>query len=101
MDKTSRLAAADEAKKQGDLAKAESTYHEILSKSVGSNESGLREQETALIKLGELYRDQQYVPLQTVRSNETRKVQDLISLIHASRSIMSKFAKAKTTKIGT
>jgi hypothetical protein len=56
----SRLAEADAAQKAGDLATAESTYHEILSKSVGSNETGLREQETALIRLGELYRDQQY-----------------------------------------
>jgi len=59
MEKTSRLAEADEAKKQGDVAKAESIYQGILSKSAGSNESGLREQETALLKLGELYRDQQ------------------------------------------
>jgi 26S proteasome regulatory subunit N6 len=58
----SRLAEADEAKEAGDVAKAEAAYHEILSKSVGSNETGLREQETALIKLGELYRDQQYTP---------------------------------------
>lgn len=58
----SRLAQADEARKAGDVARAEATYHEILSQSVGSNESGLREQETALIKLGELYRDQQSTP---------------------------------------
>ena len=62
MEKTNRLAEADEAKTAGDLARAESLYHEVLSTSVGSNETGLREQETALIKLGELYRDQQYIP---------------------------------------
>ena len=100
MEKTSRLAEADQAKKHGDLAKAESIYHEILSKSAGSNESGLREQETALLKLGELHRDQQYPTLRITHSNPVRKIQDLVSLIQTSRVIMSQFAKAKTAKIG-
>jgi 26S proteasome regulatory subunit N6 len=96
----SRLAEADAAKEAGDVAKAEATYHEILSKSVGSNEAGLRQQETALIKLGELYRDQQYSPRKAKCPLRIRKVQDLVSLIQTSRVIMSQFAKAKTAKMG-
>ena len=62
MEKSSRLAEGDEAKKAGDLAKLESMYYGILSTSAASNETGLREQETALIQLVKLDRDQQYVP---------------------------------------
>jgi len=60
--KPSRLEEASEAKKAGDLIRAEQIYHEILSKNAGTNEAALREQELALTQLGELYRDQRYVP---------------------------------------
>ena len=58
MEKQSRLDVASEAKKIGDVVLAEQIYHEILSTSAGNNESALREQESALIQLGEVYRDQ-------------------------------------------
>ena len=58
MEIQSRLDVASEAKKKGDVVLAEQIYHEILSKSAGNNESALREQESALIQLGEVYRDQ-------------------------------------------
>jgi 26S proteasome regulatory subunit N6 len=62
MDTQSRLEEATEAKTKGDFIQAEQIYHDILSKSAGNNESALREQESALIQLGELYRDQKSVP---------------------------------------
>jgi hypothetical protein len=58
MEEQSRLDVASEAKKIGDVVLAEQIYHDILSKSAGNNESALREQESALIQLGEVYRDQ-------------------------------------------
>jgi 26S proteasome regulatory subunit N6 len=57
METPTRLEEAAEATKKGDIVLAEQIYHEILSKSAGTNESALREQESALIQLGELYRD--------------------------------------------
>lgn len=61
MEKQGRLDEASQAKKTGDVALAEKIYHEILSKTAGTNESALREQESSLIQLGELYRDQKFV----------------------------------------
>jgi hypothetical protein len=61
MDKQTRLEEAAEAKTKGDVVRVEQIYHEILSKDAGNNESALREQEVALIQLGELYRDQKFV----------------------------------------
>jgi hypothetical protein len=63
MEQQTRLEEATEAKARGDFIRAEQIYHEILSKSAGSNEVALREQESALIQLGQLYRDQKYLPL--------------------------------------
>lgn len=60
MEKQTRLEEANDAKNKGDFIGAEQIYHGILSKSAGSNESALREQESALIQLGQLYRDQKY-----------------------------------------
>jgi 26S proteasome regulatory subunit N6 len=60
MDKQSRLDEAAEAKAKGDIIITEKIYHDILSKSAGNNETVLREQEVALIQLGQLYRDQKY-----------------------------------------
>jgi hypothetical protein len=61
MEKQTRLDEAAEAKKKGDIVLAEQIYHGILSKSAGNNESALREQESALIQLGELYRDEKFI----------------------------------------
>jgi hypothetical protein len=60
MEQQTRLEEATEAKVRGDFIRAEQIYHEILSKSAGSNEVALREQDSALIQLGQLYRDQKY-----------------------------------------
>ena len=68
-------------------AKAENLYKEILSKGPGSGEVALREYETALMGLGELYRDE-------------KKANDLADLVRTSRSTLSSFAKAKTAKLG-
>jgi 26S proteasome regulatory subunit N6 len=65
MDKQTRLEEAAEAKAKGDMVGVEQIYHEILSKDAGNNESALREQEVALIQLGELYRDQRCVRRET------------------------------------
>jgi hypothetical protein len=62
MDIKTRVEEAAEATKRGDVMLAEQIYHEILSNDAGTNESALREQETALIQLGTIYRDQRLVP---------------------------------------
>ena len=78
-----------EAKKiaKSDPGKAEKLYKEVLEKSPGSNEAALRDYETALVGLGELYRD-------------FKRQEDLAELVKASRSALSSFAKAKTAKLG-
>ena len=49
--------------------RAEALYKEILKKPASDNAEELRHQETALVKLGELYRDQKYIqyPIYTIR----------------------------------
>ncbi|KAJ3483189.1 hypothetical protein NLI96_g6480 [Meripilus lineatus] len=75
-----------------DPLKAEGIYKEILAstsgKDAGSSEKDriLRNQETALVKLGELYRDH----------NNAEGVAEVITL---SRAFMSSTAKAKTAKL--
>jgi 26S proteasome regulatory subunit N6 len=68
-------------------AKAEAIYQEVLSQDPGSNEAAVKHYETALVSLGELYRDQ-------------NKVDALAELVKQARSVMSSFAKAKTSKLG-
>ena len=68
-------------------AKAEATYKSVLSKDPGSNDAAIRNFENALVSLGELYRDQ-------------KRVKELAELVEQTRSVMSKFAKAKTAKLG-
>ncbi|KAG6873411.1 hypothetical protein C0995_015836 [Termitomyces sp. Mi166 len=63
----------------------EALYKQILSDTPGGPQS-LQEQETALLKLGELYRDQ-------------KNAQGLADLITSSRTFMSSTAKAKTAKL--
>ena len=72
MEQQTRLEEATEAKARGDFIRAEQIYHEILSKSAGSNEVALREQDSALIQLGQLYRDQKYAPLQPNPTHDTK-----------------------------
>ncbi|EPE29404.1 Winged helix DNA-binding protein [Glarea lozoyensis ATCC 20868] len=67
--------------------KAESQYNEIISKPPSvTSDAAVREYETALVSLGELYRDQ-------------KRVDDLVDLITKSRTVLSSFAKAKTAKL--
>jgi len=67
--------------------KAESIYKDVLSKPPGSNEAALRDYESALLGLGELYRD-------------NTNSEELAGLVKTSRSTLSSFAKAKTAKLG-
>lgn len=83
---TRRIEEAQKLRKT-DPSEAEALYEDILSKGPGSGEAALREYETALIGLGELYRD-------------TKKPDELAKLVRTSRSTLSSFAKAKTAKLG-
>ncbi|KAF2835705.1 PCI-domain-containing protein [Patellaria atrata CBS 101060] len=80
-----RIAEAQKLSKS-EPANAERIYQEILSKDPGSNETAVRNFETALIALGELYRDH-------------KKVNELAELIQTARTVLSSFAKAKTAKL--
>ncbi|KAL8875116.1 MAG: hypothetical protein Q9215_008091 [Flavoplaca cf. flavocitrina] len=82
---TKRIAEAQKLAKT-DPSKAESIYKDVLSKGPGSGEAALKDYETALMGLGELYRDQ-------------KKSHELSELVTSSRSTLSSFAKAKTAKI--
>ncbi|KAK4166118.1 hypothetical protein QBC43DRAFT_233260 [Cladorrhinum sp. PSN259] len=67
--------------------KAEEIYKEILSKPPSvTSEAAIREHETALISLGELFRDQ-------------KNTEELVELVTKSRTVLSSFAKAKTAKL--
>lgn len=83
---TKRIAEAQKLAKTNP-SKAESIYKDVLSKGPGSGEAALKDYETALMGLGELYRDQ-------------KKSHELSELVTSSRSTLSSFAKAKTAKIG-
>ncbi|KAL2008114.1 hypothetical protein VTN00DRAFT_8096 [Thermoascus crustaceus] len=69
-----------------DASKAESIYKEVLAQGPGSTEASSRDYESALVGLGELYRD-------------GRRPQELAELIKTSRDVFSAFAKAKTAKL--
>ncbi|KAL5357998.1 PCI-domain-containing protein [Aspergillus floccosus] len=69
-----------------DASKAESIYKEILAQGPGSSESSSRDYESALVGLGELYRDE-------------KKPNEIAELIKTSRDSFSSFAKAKTAKL--
>ncbi|RDW64909.1 winged helix DNA-binding protein-2 [Coleophoma crateriformis] len=82
-------ARIQEAKKlsKTDPRKAEAQYKEIISKPPSVNsEAAVREYETALVSLGELYRDE-------------KNADELVDLITKSRTVLSSFAKAKTAKL--
>lgn len=81
-----RLAEAKESIKSKPQ-QAENLYKEVLANPPGTNEAALRSYEEALIGLGELYRD-------------SGRANDLAELVQTSRSKLSLFAKAKTSKLG-
>ncbi|KAI5997671.1 proteasome regulatory particle subunit [Pisolithus orientalis] len=86
---TTNQALLDEAKNTNP-ARAEKIYKQILVSSASPSgverDQVLRDQENAMIKLAELYRDQ-------------RNAQGLAEVITLSRSFMSSTAKAKTAKL--
>ncbi|KAI1911780.1 26S proteasome regulatory subunit rpn6 [Ophidiomyces ophidiicola] len=69
-----------------DPPKAEAIFHKILSSGPGSTDASSRDYESALVGLGELYRDQ-------------RRPNELAELLKTSRSSFSSFAKAKSAKL--
>ncbi|KAK3387041.1 hypothetical protein B0H63DRAFT_447939 [Podospora didyma] len=72
---------------QKDGRTQEQVYKDILSKPITvTSEVSIREYETALVKLGELYRDE-------------KKSEELVGLVTQSRTVLSSFAKAKTAKL--
>ncbi|KAI0351538.1 PCI-domain-containing protein [Trametes cingulata] len=81
-----------EANSSKDPKRAEALYREILASPISQHasteerEAELRQQEAALVKLGELYRDQ---------SN----AQGVAEVINLSRGFVSSIAKAKTAKL--
>jgi 26S proteasome regulatory subunit N6 len=81
-----RLLEAEKLAKT-DTDKAEAIYKDILAKPPSSNEASVKNLETALVGLGELYRDH-------------RRTDDLANLIRQTRSALSSFTKAKTAKLG-
>ncbi|KLO18671.1 proteasome regulatory particle subunit [Schizopora paradoxa] len=80
--------------KETNPGRAERIYQKILEESSkdqkagpsNGNEQRLRDQEVALVKLGELYRD-------------TKNAQGLAQVLLSSRSFMTSTAKAKTAKL--
>ncbi|EAA27271.1 putative 26s proteasome p44.5 protein [Neurospora crassa] len=70
-----------------DPRQAEQIYKDIISKPPSvTSDAAIREYETALIHLGELYRDE-------------KNSQGLVDLVTQSRTVLSSFAKAKTAKL--
>ncbi|KAI7891645.1 PCI domain-containing protein [Mucor mucedo] len=82
---SNRLQQADDLKEAKKVEQAISTYRAILAEPA-STEELLKEQEYALSKLGQLYRDL-HLP------------QELAELIRSSRPFMLTMAKAKTAKL--
>lgn len=85
-DTSMRIAEAQKLAKS-EPTQAEQIYKEVLATDPGSNETAVKNYETALVGLGELYRDQ-------------KRVDALAELIQQARSVLSSFAKAKTSKLG-
>ncbi|ORY03160.1 hypothetical protein BCR34DRAFT_448974, partial [Clohesyomyces aquaticus] len=84
-DSGKRIAEAQKLAKT-EPAKAEKLFKEVLSTNPGSNEAAIKNYESALVGLGELFRDQ-------------RRVDALAELVRQTRSVLSSFAKAKTAKL--
>lgn len=85
-EEAKRIAEAQKLVKSNP-SKAESTYKAVLSKEPGTSDAAVKNFETALVGLGELYRDQ-------------KRTDELAELIRQTRSSLSSFAKAKTAKLG-
>ena len=98
-----------------DPRKTEALYKEIISKPPSvTSDVAIREYETALVSLGELYRDEKYVLLAfrppeapvcfpsctTPAYIHPRNTEQLVDLVTKSRTVLSSFAKAKTAKLG-
>ncbi|KAL0577293.1 26S proteasome regulatory subunit rpn6 [Marasmius crinis-equi] len=93
MSSTEKLLADAVAASKTDTKRAESLYKEILALPKPSANEGeerlaqtLRDQETALVNLGQLYRDQ-------------KNAKGVAEIITQSRTFMSSTAKAKTAKL--
>lgn len=100
--------------KSTDPRKTEALYKEIISKPPSvTSDAAIREYETALVSLGELYRDEKYVLLArrprapvcfpsctTPAYTHPRNTDQLVDLVTKSRTVLSSFAKAKTAKLG-
>ncbi|KAG7094074.1 hypothetical protein E1B28_007694 [Marasmius oreades] len=93
MSSTEQLLTQADAASKTDTRRAESLYKQILSLQKPSPTEGderlvqtLRDQETALVKLGQLYRDQ-------------KNAKGVAEIITQSRTFMSSTAKAKTAKL--
>ncbi|KAI4593245.1 26S proteasome regulatory subunit rpn6 [Pestalotiopsis sp. 9143b] len=70
-----------------DPRKAEAIYKETISKPPSvTSDAAIKEYETALLRLGGLYRNE-------------KKSQELVDLVTTSRTVLSSFAKAKTAKL--
>ncbi|KAI9492258.1 PCI domain-containing protein [Zychaea mexicana] len=82
---TERLRQAEELKNAKQIEQAIALYNSVLSEQ-SANEEVLKEQEYALVHLGQLYRD-------------LGLAQELAGLIRSSRSFMGSIAKAKTAKL--
>ncbi|KAJ9479111.1 26S proteasome regulatory subunit RPN6 [Pseudozyma hubeiensis] len=81
------VAQADEAIKAGNTQEGERILKSILSsQSTTTDDAQLKEQEAALLRLGELYRD-------------TKNADALAETVRSSRTFMSSIAKAKTAKL--
>lgn len=81
------VAQADEAIKAGNNHEGERILKSILSNpSSPSDDAQLKEQEAALLRLGQLYRD-------------TKDANALAETVRSSRTFMSSIAKAKTAKL--
>jgi 26S proteasome regulatory subunit N6 len=97
MSPISSLLTEAEASEKSNPSHAEQLYKQVLSSTAasttgtdsvqtGDKEQSLRDQETALVKLGGLYRDQ-------------KNAKGLAEVITLSRAFMSSTAKAKTAKL--
>ncbi|CBQ73068.1 probable 26S proteasome non-atpase regulatory subunit Rpn6 [Sporisorium reilianum SRZ2] len=81
------VAQADEAIKAGNNHEGERILKSILSnQSSATDDAQLKEQESALLRLGQLYRD-------------TKDADALAETVRSSRTFMSSIAKAKTAKL--
>ena len=108
MSSTAELLAEAQAVSAENPKKGEKIYKQILNASKSTvNPDELRDQETALVKLGELYRDQKYVSwrvfivwtVQFLIFSCFRNAQGLAEVVTLSRSFLSSTAKAKTAKL--